>query len=58
MHHGDFEGTLVGASTTHGGSAAIHAWWGHIHEGLLVDLTLLLHWVDTDGSSGRNSVLH
>ena len=57
VHHGDLEGTLICASTTHGCSDAIHTWRSHIHEGLLVDLPLLLHWVDTNASSSGYSGL-
>ena len=55
VHHGDFECALVGTSAAHGGSNAIHAWWSHCHEGLLIDVSLLLDRVDADaGPCGDN----
>ena len=58
VDHCDFVGGFIGTSAAHGGCDTVHAWRGHGHESIVVDVVHLLYRVNTDASSRRHSHPH
>lgn len=58
VEHCQLESTFVCTSATHGESDALHIGWRVVHECRLVNLGLLLEWIDTDASARANNHLH